>query len=75
MKILQVLPGADYCIIVRFSNSHAVTLNMKSKLRTARFSELSSPEVFELATTDGKAILWGGGISIAISEIIEMVGS
>jgi hypothetical protein len=50
-----------------------VTIDMKKKLHTARFSELRNKQVFNEARTDGHSVNWPGGISIAISEIMEMV--
>lgn len=72
-KIKEILIGADYQVIVRFDNSHSVTIDMNTKLHTARFSELRNRQVFIAASTDGKSIHWPGGISIAISEIMEII--
>ncbi|MDR3565782.1 MAG: DUF2442 domain-containing protein [Negativicutes bacterium] len=72
-KIIEVVLDADYLVVVRFDNNHSVTIDMKQKLHTARFSELRDPRVFHAATIDEKAIHWPGGISIAISEMIEIV--
>lgn len=72
-KIIEVICEADYTLTVRFDNSHSVTIDMKKKLNTARFSELRNEQVFNAAKTDGKSIHWPGGISIAISEIVEII--
>jgi hypothetical protein len=72
-KITAVVPCADYLLTVRFDNNHAVTMDLKEKLYTARFSELRNKLVFNTAKTDGKSVYWPGGISIAISEIMEIV--
>jgi hypothetical protein len=74
MKIVKVAPAADYCITIRFDNNHSVTLDMKGKLNTARFSGLRSEQAFRAAQTDGKSLHWPGGVSMAVSEIIELVG-
>ncbi|MDD4599437.1 hypothetical protein SDC9_03874 [bioreactor metagenome] len=73
MRILSVIPNDAQLITVHFDNNHSVIVNMKGKLQTARFSNLRNRELFMAANTDGKAILWAGGISIAISEIIEII--
>jgi len=73
MKISNVIPTNEYCIIVQFDNQHSITLDLKGKLHTARFSGLRSESVFAAAKTDGKSILWPGGVSIAISEMLEIV--
>ena len=72
-KIIEVIPSSDYLITVRFDNNHTVIMDMKGKLHTARFSDLRSEKVFCAAKTDGRAILWPGGISIAINEIMEII--
>lgn len=73
MKILQAVPAADYCITIYFDNRHSVTLDMKSKLETVRFSGLRDEQMFRAVRTDGKAVHWPHGISLAVSEIIELV--
>lgn len=72
-KITEVTLSTDYLVTVRFDNGHTVTIDMKKKLHTARFSELRNERVFSAARTDGKAVNWPGGISISISEIVEIV--
>lgn len=39
-KIKEIVIGADYQVTVRFDNSHSVTIDMSTRLHTARFSEL-----------------------------------
>lgn len=72
-KILEVIPGADYFVTVRFDNNHMVVLDMKKKLDTLRFSELRDKTLFTVATTDGRFINWPCGISISVSEIMEIL--
>ena len=72
-KITGVSFGNDYLVTVRFDNNHLVTIDMKKKLHTARFSELRDEQVFQAVKTDGKSVYWPGGIAISISEIIEIV--
>ena len=72
-KIVKVDIGADYLITIHFDNGHSLTIDMKKKLQTVRFSELRDEEVFKVAKTDGKSVIWPEGISIAISEIMEIV--
>jgi len=72
-KITEVILGEDYLVTARFDNNHSVTIDMKKKLYTARFSELRNKELFESAKTDGKSIFWPGWISITINEIMEFI--
>ena len=73
MRISQVVPGEEHCITVRFDNHHSVILNMAGKMRTVRFSGLKNETVFRAVRTDGNSIHWPGGISVAISEILEII--
>lgn len=71
-KIAKVNVSAEYLVTIGFDNGHSVIIDMKKKLHTVRFSELKDTQVFGAVKTDGKAIHWPGGISIAISEIVEI---
>jgi hypothetical protein len=72
MKILRVVPNNGQYITAYFDNNHSIKIDMKDKLQTARFSNLRNMELFMAPKTDGRAILWSGGISIGISELMEM---
>ena len=73
MKIIKATPTDDYSITVCFDNSHSVTLDMKKKLQTVRFSGLDNEQTFRAVQTDGKSLHWPGGISMAVSEILELI--
>ena len=73
MKIAELIIGENYMITVCFDSGHSVTLDMKKKLQTVRFSDLRNEAVFGAAKTDGKAIYWPGGISVSVSEVIEIL--
>ncbi len=73
MKIIKAMPADNYCVTICFDNKQSVTLDMKGKLNAIRFSGLRSESVFRAAQTDGKSLHWPGGISMAVSEIIELV--
>ena len=73
LRITEVRAHGHYLITVRFANHHAIILDLQEKIKTARFSNLSDLELFYQATTDGRAILWPNGISIATNEIVELI--
>ena len=73
MKIIRAVPAADCCITIYFDNNHSVRLAMQDKLQTVRFSGLRDEKIFRAAQTDGKSVHWPGGISMAVSEIIELI--
>jgi hypothetical protein len=72
-KITEVILSDGYLLKVLFDNKQAAIIDMKKKLNTARFSELRDEKVFSAGKTDGKSVHWPGGLSIAVSEIMEMV--
>lgn len=75
MKIAKVIPLTGYRVAVFFDNGRAVTVDMNAKLRTVRFSGLRDLQTFNAVTTDGKSIHWPRGVSMAVSEIIEMTAN
>ena len=72
-KITEVILEEGYSVTVRFDDKPPVTVDMGKKLHTARFSELRDRLMFSEVKTDGKTVYWPGGISITISEIMEIV--
>nr|WP_320147673.1 DUF2442 domain-containing protein [uncultured Anaeromusa sp.] len=72
MKISKVTPSENYCLTVVFENAQTVTLDMKGKLQTLRFSSLRNEQVFRAVKADEKSLYWPGDISMAVSEIREL---
>lgn len=72
-KITGVTAGDDYLLTVRLDNGSALTVDLKKKLLTVRFSDLRDKQVFTAARTDGKVIYWPGGLSLTIGELVELV--
>ena len=73
LKIAEVRAHDHYLVTVRFANHHSIILDMQEKIKTARFSNLCDYALFYQATTDGRAILWPNGTSIATNEIVELL--
>ncbi len=71
-KITTVIAAADYRVTLCFDNNETLMFDMKGKLRTARFSDLKDLSRFLAVKTDGRSIFWPGGVSISISELMEM---
>ena len=72
-KITEVILGEEYQLTIRFDNHQSVSIDMKNKLHTARFSEIRNKQRFDMVKTDGKLVYWPDGISLSISEIMENV--
>lgn len=71
-RITEVIPGSDYLLTVQLNDNKMITIDMKKKLHTVRFAELSDQQVFKAAATDGKTVYWPSGLSLEVSEILEM---
>ncbi len=71
-KIVNVIATADYRLTLYFDNNETIVLDMQGKLHTARFSDLKELSRFTAVKTDGRSILWPGGISISINEFLEI---
>ena len=72
-KITNVIIGEEYQLTIQFDNNQSVTIDMKSKLYTARFSELRNKQLFYMVKTDGKLVYWPDGLSLSINEIMENI--
>ena len=71
-QIRKVEPMADYLIQVELDNGSSVMLNMKNRLSTVRFGQLSDPNFFNDVTTDGNFIKWHNQVEISVSEVFQL---
>ena len=71
-KIVRVIPKEDYCVEIALDNGSEVLLDLKSRLKTARFGMLADKEFFRKATTDGICVSWEEKIEISISEVFQL---
>lgn len=62
----------DYKLEVLLDNGSSITLNLKSRLRTVRFSPLADPEFFGKATAAGDFIRWNNQVEISVTELFEL---
>jgi len=73
-KIIEVIPSDDWLLTIHLDDNSTITLDLKKKLHTARFSLLRNREAFNAAKTDGNAVHWPDGLSLDIGEILELAG-
>ncbi|HWQ62384.1 MAG TPA: DUF2442 domain-containing protein [Negativicutes bacterium] len=71
-RITEVIPGDGWLLTVRLDNGGAVTVDLKKKLRTLRFSMLRDREVFTAANTDGNTVYWPEGLTVDLDELLEL---
>lgn len=70
-KIIGVTFDQEFHINIALDNGEEIIYNMRPKLITARFQELSDNKVFlEGALKGGKAICWSTGAELSLDEIL-----
>ena len=70
----SVRPLPDYQLELEFQNGSRAIVNMKKRVRTLRFSRLSSPELFATGRAAGDKVEWSDGrdtISVYCSELLD----
>jgi hypothetical protein len=71
-RIQAINAKADYRLEVLLDNGSSITLNLKNRLKTIRFSPLADPKFFGKAITDGNFIRWDHQVEISINELFEL---
>lgn len=70
-KMIEVAFDREFHINIVLDNGEKIIYNMRPKLITARFQELSDYKVFlEGAIKGGKAIYWSTGAELSLDEIL-----
>ena len=59
----QVRPLPDYRLQLTFQNGSLAIINMSRRIKTLRFSRLSSESVFATARAEGDRVVWRDGDS------------
>ena len=70
----EVRPGENYRLALIFRNGSTAVVNMEKRIRSVRFSRLSSPQLFATARAEGDRIIWSDGketISVYANEILD----
>jgi len=73
IHIKNVAALKDYQLEVLLDNGSSITLNMASRLGTARFGMLQDGRFFEQVCTDGHFIRWGNQVEISLNELFQLV--
>lgn len=71
-RIATVIPLEDYHLKVVLDNGSSITLNLKPRLHTVRFSILADEAFFKRATSDGLCIFWDNKLEISINEVFQL---
>lgn len=73
-SIISVVPMEGYRLVIELNNGSSITVDLSSKLKTARFAELSDKRVFNDVRTDSDNVVWGDGIlKISALQLIDVV--
>jgi len=68
-KAVNVIPQADYCLLVTFNNGERRMFDVKPYLDFKPFCELKTPAVFNTVKPAGLSIEWVHGQDICPDEL------
>ena len=61
------------CISVTLESGHTILLELAGRINEPEFAALVENHTFEKPRTDGDRIFWPGGLSLSVTEIMEML--
>ena len=70
----DVKPLPDFRLEMNFRNGSKAVVNLRGRIKTVRYSRLTSPELFATARAEGDKVVWGddgGMVSAWCSELLE----
>lgn len=71
--VRSVIPLEGYRLLIELHTGSSITVDLSSKLKTARFAELSDWAVFNSVKTDGETIILGDSVlKIPVYELIDV---
>lgn len=63
-----------YRLHMEMESGSTVTVDLSSKLHTAKYAELANEAFFRTAVTDGDYVIWGGGrMRLTVNELMEVI--
>jgi len=69
----SVVPLEGYRLLIELNTGSSITVDLSSKLKTARFAELADREVFNNVKADSEMVIWGDGVlKIPVFELIDI---
>ena len=68
-KAVDVIPQADYCFLITFSNDEKRVFDVKPYLSFKPFDELINPAVFNTVKPAGLSIEWVHGQDICPDDL------
>lgn len=73
-RIVSVKADDDYLLEIQLDNSHKIIYDMKPRLQSVRFCELSDLDRFKGVRIDhGNTLVWDSLCQITIDEIINNI--
>ena len=70
----EVKPLPDYRLKMCFRNGSEAIVNLRGRIKTIRYSRLTSPDLFETARAEGDKVVWSDGadtVSAWCSELLD----
>jgi hypothetical protein len=72
--LYEVRPLPDYRLELQFRNGSKAIVNLQGRIKTIRYSPLTSPGLFATARAEGEKVVWrneSGTFSAWCSELLE----
>lgn len=72
--LVSVKPLPDFRLEMEFRNGSKALVNLENRVRTVRFHELSSAELFASAKAVGDKVVWSDGVrtfGVYCNEILD----
>lgn len=70
----EVKPLPDFRLELIFQNGSRAVVNLRGRIKTVRFSRLTSPGLFATARAEGDKVVWrddSGTVSAWCSELLD----
>lgn len=70
----EVRPLPDFRLELNFRNGSKAVVNLRGRIKTIRYSRLSSPGLFATARAEGDKVVWSdesGTVSVWCSELLD----
>ena len=70
----EVKPLSDFRLELVFRNGSKAVVNLRGRIKTVRYSRLTSPDLFATARAEGDRVVWsdeGGTVSVWCSELLD----
>lgn len=72
--VKNIIPRGEFQLELTFENGSQALINLKNRMESVRFRQISDPLIFKTAKINGDKICWrfeGGEFSVYVTELLE----